>query len=264
MPIRNEPWPQGTPAWVDLQADDVAAASEFYGALFGWSFNDMGPEAGGYVIAELNGSTAAGIGPKPQGMPMPSAWTTYLAVDDAEATVSKIADAGGAILAPAFDVMDAGRMAIAADPTGAVFGLWQSKRHTGAAIYNEPGAYVWNEVHTRDLAAAEAFYTAVFGYTITSMDPSAPDAYKVFTVPGGADVAGGIANDAAEPGEGAYWLTWFAVADTDASVATATRLGASVMLPPMDSAIGRMAVVAGAQGEAFGLIAMAAGNAAQG
>ena len=256
MPVRNEPWPPGTPCWVDLQADDVKAASAFYGALFGWTFNDLGPEAGGYVMAELNGSVAAGVGPKPEGSPMPSAWTTYLAVEDADATAAKITAAGGAVTTPPFDVMDAGRMAVAADPTGAVFGLWQAERHNGAEAYNEPGAYVWNEVHTRDLAAAEAFYSTVFGYTIAAMDPSAPDAYKVFTVPGGADVAGGLANDAAEPGEGAYWLTWFAVADTDAAVATASGLGGSVLMPAQDSAIGRMAVVAGAQGEAFGLIAM--------
>jgi uncharacterized protein len=263
MTIRTEPWPQGTPSWVDLAVDDPAAASAFYAALFGWTYLEQAPETEGYRIALLDGQMAAGIGPKPQGMPMPSSWTTYLAADDADAIAEKAQAAGGTVIAPAFDVMDAGRMAVIADPTGGVFGLWQTKAHPGATIYNQPGAYVWNELHTRDVASAEAFYTSVFDYTITAMDPTAPDTYKTFTVPGGADVAGGIANDAAEPGEGAYWLTWFAVEDADASVAQATGLGASVMLAPMDSPVGRMAVIAGPQGEAFGLIAMPAEEAAQ-
>ena len=97
MPKKTE-YAQGTPDWVDLQTTDQAAAKNFYGSLFGWSYDDrpMGPDAV-YSMATLNGETVAAIAPMPPGVPdgMPPMWNTYIAVDDVDAAVAKVQPAGG-------------------------------------------------------------------------------------------------------------------------------------------------------------------------
>lgn len=257
MPTHDGAWPQGTPCWVDCQADDTAAARRFYAELFGWEIEDSPAEAGGYLMAMRNGRPAAGIGPKPQEMPVPSAWTTYLAADSADDVHAKIVAAGGQPFMEPFDVMDVGRMFVAADTTGAVFGVWESKAHTGAGIANEPGAYTWNELQTRDYKAGQVFYNEVFGYEYTEIGNGVDFNYSTAALPGtGADAMVAGVNDLTKmPGETPpHWLAWFAVADTDASLAKVTELGGSVMMPVSDSPFGRMAVVAGPEGEAFGII----------
>ena len=257
MPTRDSAWPQGTPCWVDAQVDDLTAARSFYSELFGWEVQDSPEEAGGYLMAMLNGKPAAGLGPKPEGMPMPSVWTTYLAADSADDIHAKVVAAGGQPFMEPFDVMDVGRMFVAADPTGAVFGVWEAKAHTGAGIANEPGAYTWNEVHTPGYEAAKKFYADAFGYTYTEIGDGETFNYATFAVPGQGDGAasGGVHDTSKEPGDTpAHWLTWFHVDDTDKTVETALGLGATVMMPIGDSPNGRMAVLAGPQGEAFGVI----------
>lgn len=260
MPTSDTPWAPGTPCWVDCQVEDTTSAREFYAELFGWDILDSPAEAGGYLMAMLHGKAAAGIGAKDPGQPFPSSWTTYIASEDVDATEAAVTTAGGQIVVPAFDVMTAGRMSVIADPTGGVAGVWQAGEHLGAGIVNEPGALCWNELHTRDYAAAKSFYTDVFGYGYTPMSPTGADeGYVTFALPGGEGPVGGIADDNAmpdAPNVPAHWLTWFAVGDADVSAALAAELGGSVLMPPSDSPIGRMAVVAGREGEAFGLIAL--------
>jgi predicted enzyme related to lactoylglutathione lyase len=256
MPVRDEAWPQGTPCWVDLMVDDVAAARAFYADLFGWEILDSPPGAGGYLMAMLRGRPAAGIMAKPEGVPMPSSWTTYLAADDADDISRKIADAGGRVMTPPMDVMDVGRMLVAADPTGAVFGVWQAKAHRGAGIFNEPGAYTWNEVQTRDFEAAKTFYAAVFGCQFADMGDIDAMRYSTAQLPGQPDHPVFGVNDLTKmPGVApAHWLAWFAVADCDERLAFVLGAGGMQMLPPTDSPFGRMAIVGGPQGEVFGLI----------
>src|ERR1017187_3041286 len=125
MVTRDTAWPSGTPCWVDLGVDDIAMASAFYAGLFGWEIQGGPPEAGGYAMCLANGQAVAGIGPK-QGPPgTPAAWTTYLASDDVGQTARKVKAAGGRVLMEPMDIMDVGRMAVGADPGGAVFGIWQ-------------------------------------------------------------------------------------------------------------------------------------------
>ncbi len=255
MPTRDTPWPQGSPCWVDLQVDDTTAARAYYSALFGWDVQDAPAEAGGYLMAMLDGRPAAGIGPKPAGQPMPSVWSTYLAVDDADATTATATAAGAMALMPPFDVLDLGRMTFLVDPTGAAFGVWEAKAHAGVGIVNQQGALCWNELHTRNLPAAQAFYAQVFGYEYTPMMPG----YATFALPGtGPEAAvGGLCDDGAmgvPVGAPAHWLTWFQVDDVDATLATAAELGSAVAMGPEDAPVGRMAVIIGAQGEAFGII----------
>ncbi|WP_280421460.1 VOC family protein [Nocardia carnea] len=258
MPIRETAWPAGTPCWVDCQVDDPVRARDFYGALFGWEVAGTAPEAGGYLMATVQGRSAAGIGPKPPGQVMRSTWTTYLASDDADATAAAVSAAGGTVLAPPFDVMDIGRMLVAADPTGAVFGVWQARKHFGAGIYNEPGAYCWNELHTAGYEQAQNFYSTVFGWHFTEVGDGENMVYATFALEPGGDPVGGFNDSTRTPDAGPpHWLAWFQVSDTDATLNSATGLGASVLMGAQDSPFGRMGVLAAPQGEAFGVIDIA-------
>lgn len=254
MPTRYEPWPDGTPCWVDCQVDDAAKAKEFYTALFGWEIHEGTEETGGYMMALNDGRPAAGIAQKPEGVPMPSTWSSYIASSDADAAFERAKAAGATFAMEAIDVMDFGRMTFGDDPTGAAFGIWQANQHNGVAVYNEPGALAWNELHTRDVNAATAFYTAVFGWEYD--DISNPDrTYVICKRPGDDDGIGGIYLDTMMPADvPANWLVWFAVAHCDECTTKATELDGTVLMPPSDSPLGRMSVVQGAQGEAFGLI----------
>ena len=253
MPTRDTPWPQGTPCWVDCQVDDTAAARAFYTDLFGWDVQDSPPEAGGYLMALLDGRPVAGIGPKPEGMDMPSAWTTYFAADSADAIAQKVAEAGGQPFMAPFDVLDVGRMFVAADPSGAPFGVWESRAHHGAGVYNQHGAYCWNELHTTAYARAEQFYAQVFDWTYTEIGDGVNFTYATFTVPGGDHEAGGVF-DAASSGTPPHWLSWFQADGTDGLLERARGLGAVVLQGPSDSPFGRMGVVQAPQGEMFGVI----------
>ena len=166
---RDTRWPAGTPCWVDVSVDDVPKAIAFYQALFGWDIQLGGPEVGGYSIAHQDGRIVAAVSPKMGAPDAPSVWTTYLASDDVDATAAKIKGAGGQLLAGPMDVMEEGRMAVAMDPAGAVFGLWQGGNTTGLGVANEPGALTWNEQFSRDFAGSQAFYRAVFGYGYQDM-----------------------------------------------------------------------------------------------
>src|SRR5664279_3254723 len=259
MATHDGRWPQGTPCWVDVQVDDVAAARALYADLFGWGIRDSPAEAGGYLMAMLDGRPAAGIGPKPSGMPLPAAWTTYLAADSADDIHAKVLAAGGQPFMDPFDVMidviNMGRMFVAADPTGAVFGVWEAKVHTGVGVYDLPGTHTWNELQTRDYDAGKAFYAAVFGYAYTEIGDGDNYNYATFITPGGEDSVGGVNDLTKMPGETpSHWLTWFNTADVDASVLKAGQLGASVMMETSDSPFGRMAILSGPQGETFGVI----------
>lgn len=249
MVTRDTTWPPGTPSWVDAVVDDMDKATAFYTGLFGWDIQvDPNPLAGGYAMGKRDGRDVAGIGPK-QDPQMPSAWTTYLAVDDVDQIVGKINDAGGQVIMEPFDVMEHGRMAIASDPGGAVFGLWQARKHIGMGRANEPGSVTWNENMSRDHAGNRKFYNAVFGYEYEEMgDESFP--YATMRINGN-DV-GGIGE--VQGDSPAHWMTYFMVEDTDAAVAKLTELGGSVMKPAFDSSQGRIAIVSDDQGAVFALI----------
>jgi predicted enzyme related to lactoylglutathione lyase len=257
MPTRDEVWPTGTPCWIDVMVPDPGAAREFYSGLFGWDIQDGPPEAGGYLMCMLNGRPAAAISPKPEGNPFPNVWSTYLASDDVDATVAKATKAGSQILSEPMDVMTAGRIAFAIDPTGAPFGIWQGGDHLGVGVYNEPGAMVWNEVMTRDYEGAKAFYGKVFGYTYESFDELDGDfSYSTIRRAGDGAVVGGVGElEAGSPAEASPgWTVYFSVEDCDASAARAVELGATIVRDPTDTPFGRMAPLIGAQGETFSLV----------
>ncbi len=255
MVQRDTPWPAGTPCWVDLGTDDVARATTFYSTLFGWDTEVGPPEAGGYVMCMAQGRPVAGIGPKMGPAEVPTAWTTYLASDDVDATTSKVGAAGGAVLAEPFDVMDVGRMSVAADPGGAVFGIWQARTHRGMGLANEPGAVCWNENMSRSFEANERFYTDVFGY---SYDDMSSDDFKYATFKTNGDSMGGIGDLATmAPAETpAHWMTYFGVHDADEAAEVVTKLGGGIMRPAWDTPYGRMAILSDDQGAVFAIMAM--------
>lgn len=253
MVTRDTAWAAGTPCWVDLGADDLGRARAFYSGLFGWQIAEGPPEAGGYSMCELDGQMVAGIGPK-MGPETPVAWTTYLATDNADATADKITAAGGRLISEPFDVMDAGRMAIAADPAGAVFGIWQSGRHTGFQRANEPGSLIWSENLSPDFDGSKAFYQAVFGFTYG--DIPGDFRYATLDLPGG--TVGGIGE--AQGRQPAHWGAYFAVTDTDAAATSTASMGGRVISPPTDTPYGRMATLSDDQGAVFSVMSSPAGQ----
>jgi predicted enzyme related to lactoylglutathione lyase len=245
-------YPPGTPSWVDLATTDLEGAKAFYGALFGWEFEDMGPEAGGYTMCALRGQQVAGLGPT-MGEGIPPAWSTYVSVEDADTTAKAVESAGGSALAPPFDVFDSGRMAVFADPTGAAISVWQPKEHHGAGLVNEPGAFCWNELHTRDVEGAKKFYQTVFNWEGVTHDMGGM-AYTELKLDE-KSIAGMMAmGDEYPPEVPAHWLVYIDVEDTDATVAKATSLGGAVVSPPMDSPAGPFAVLRDPAGAVFAVI----------
>jgi predicted enzyme related to lactoylglutathione lyase len=246
----------GTPCWVDVTTTDLDRTTSFYSDLFGWETEAMQEEAGGYTMFTKDGKRVAAASPPPPGSEaMPSHWTTYIASDDADATAARITESGGTVLMEPFDVFDSGRMAIAQDPGGAVFGIWQAREHHGAELANEPGSLSWNENQTRDPERAAKFYSDVFGYEIEEAQMGEGPPYRVLKVDG-RGVAGMMAMTPQMADVPPNWSTTFAVEDTDAAAKRAEELGASVIVPPFDIPnVGRYAVVQDPVGVVFGIMA---------
>ena len=247
----------GTPIWVDIAAADVESTKRFYKSVFGWDAKAAADDdsAGGYGMFTADGKLVAGYGPQ-QNPGQPVAWSTYILVDDAAATTAAAKAAGATVLVDAMEVMDAGSMAVFADPTGAVISVWQAGRHTGAELFNSPGALTWNELATRDPGKAAEFYTTVFGWEAPG-DPATAE-YTEWKNDG--KVVGGMMpmGDRIPADVPPHWLAYFAVASADDTVAAVEAAGGKVMMPAMDIPQGRFAVVTDPEGAAFAVIQMKA------
>jgi predicted enzyme related to lactoylglutathione lyase len=246
----------GTPSWVDLGTPDPADARRFYSGLFGWTINEGPPEAGGYSICELDGKPVAGLGPQ-MNPEMPPWWTTYISVADAGETAAAITEDGGTLIVEPMDVMDVGRMAVAVDPTGAVFSIWQPRLHIGAGIVNDVNSFCWNELTTRDPQRSIEFYGAVFGWTASILTNVGAPNYTEFHL-GGRGIAGMMPMDgdswpADMPN---HWMVYFAVDDCDAAATRVAELGGTVVTSPTDVPPGKFAVVKDPQGAVFSIIAL--------
>src|SRR3954470_21228531 len=263
----------GVPCWIDTTQPDPRAAVAFYGDLFGWEFEDvMPPESPArYFIARIRGGDVAAVGSQPQGAPPAAVWNTYVWVADADETAAKVRAAGGRVLREPDDVGAAGRMAVLADPAGAAFRVWQAAEHRGATVVNEHGALNFNNLHTRDLDGARAFYGAVFGWELLGFGDAgmwALPAYGDFLeerTPGlrerqaqmGAParfeevVASATPIPADQPDVPARWGVTFAVDDADEIAARAGELGGQVIVPPFDAPWVRMTIIRDPQGATF-------------
>jgi uncharacterized protein len=287
MPERDGYIP-GVPCWVDASEPDPEAAVDFYGALFGWEFQEVMPPGseGKYFIArreatgwslfdqsgDVRGGDVAAIGSIPKTAPPAARWNTYFWVDSADEAASKVRDAGGGVVVEPFDFMDASRMAVFTDPEGAAFRVWEAKGHRGAGLVNDPGSLNFNGLNTRDVEGARSFYGSVFGWRTLTLEFGA----EMWALPGYGDhlerdnpglrrqiaEAGGpegfedvvatinpIADD--QPDTPAHWSVTFAVDDADAAAAKATELGGRVIVPPFDAPWVRMTVIGDPQGATF-------------
>ena len=248
----------GTPSWVDMASPDLDASIDFYGELLGWEvpMGENTEATGGYRIATQRGKSAAGMMPQMQ-EGQPPAWVTYVSVEDADATTEKVKSAGGQVIVEPTDVMDLGRMAVFADPTGAVIGIWQPGTFPGAELVNEPGTFSWNELNTRDPEAAKAFYSSVFDWTARDVDMGEAGTYTTWRHPDRSDdedsIGGMLDIRGRVPEEvPAHWLTYFTVEDRDATVEKAQELGAETAMA-MEFEMGRLAILRDPHGAAFGV-----------
>lgn len=248
----------GTPCWIDLSTPDQDAAADFYGGLFGWSVveDENAEQTAGYRVATLRDKAIGGV-MKIMEEGQPPAWSTYVATDDADATVAKARETGGNVVVEPMDVLDYGRMAFLADPTGAMIGIWQAGKNTGAGLVNEPGSLTWNELNTRDVGAAKDFYGATFGWTFEDEDVPSGGTYTTITLDD--NRVGGILDIGARgvPEEvPAHWQVYFAVEDTDATVEQAKAGGGGVMVEPFDVPVGRIAILHDPYRASFAVIAL--------
>lgn len=242
--------PPGTFSWVHLAAPDPEAAKAFYGGLFGWGMEDLpAGEAGTYTLCRLGGRAVAGISGRGAGDQGPPGWTSYITVRSADEAARRAAELGGTVAAEPADVMDAGRTARVADPTGASVALWEPRTHIGAERVNEPGCFSWNELATRDPEAAGRFYESLLGWRLET--PDGLGGYQVIANDGRSN--GGIRRIGDD--EPAGWTVFFTVADIEAATAMARELGGSVPLGPLELPTGRFAMVQDPQGAAFALFA---------
>jgi len=272
MPERDGYIP-GVPCWADTSQPDPGAAAEFYAGLFGWEFESVMPpdSPGEYLVGRIRGLDVAAVGSIPEGAPQMAMWNTYIWVDSADETAAKVRDAGGTVLMEPFDIMDAGRMGVFADPEGAVFCVWQAKQHRGSRIVNEHGAVNFNTLQTRDPEPAKAFYRAVFGWETLDLGgggmwtlpgygdhlaQSDPDIRERVSELGGPtgfeDVVAAI--NVIRPDQGdmpANWSVTFGVDDADAIAGKAIGLGGKLLMAPFDAPWVRMAVIEDPAGAAF-------------
>jgi predicted enzyme related to lactoylglutathione lyase len=247
--------PPGQFCWTDLTTTDPDAAKAFYVGLFGWDVEDMPmPGGGAYSMARIDGKYVAAIAPQPpqqREAGVPPMWNNYVAVESADEAAQRAEQLGATVHAPAFDVMEAGRMAVVQDPQGAFFMLWQARQHIGAALVNAPGALSWNELASPDVEGSKGFYGELFGWTFDSLE-GGPGPY--FVIRNGERSNGGI-RQLQEPGVPPHWLAYFGADDADAALAKAQELGGGKLVDPLDIPNGRIAVARDPQGAAFALYA---------
>ncbi len=246
----------GTFSWTDLGTTDTEGAKRFYTQLFGWDAEDMPAGDGAvYTMFVKDGKTVAACyeqyaEQREQGVP-PN-WLSYVTVTSADDSAKRASSLGGSVLQQPFDVLDVGRMALVADPQGAVLALWQPRSHIGAQLVNEPGALCWNDLRTTDTVGAVSFYTQLFGWGAEEIDIGPAGTYTTLRV--GESANGGIMRlPEAMTGVPPHWGVYFAVEDCDKGVALVEQLGGSLMVPPIEVPAGRFALVADPQGAPFSL-----------
>ena len=248
----------GTFCWNELGTTDTAEARDFYTSLLGWTSVDtpMPQDMGTYTLLNLRDQNVAGMyklqGPQFEGVP--SHWLSYVWVDAVDASAEKIARLGGKLVAPPMDIEGVGRMAIAADPTGAQFAVYRGREHPGAAQFDDSpeGSFCWNECISSDVAKAAEFYCALFGWTANQHNPD----YTMLM--SGDRMAGGLMALKPEMGPVSNWMAYISVDNCDASAAETAKLGGRVLAGPMEiPTAGRFAVLQDPTGAVVSIIALA-------
>ncbi|MFC1419817.1 VOC family protein [Streptacidiphilus cavernicola] len=241
---------------MSLTAHDLTAAEHFYGALLGWEFGSDGVDLGPYRRALVNGLPVAGLGEMPPGTGMPVDWITYFAADNADEVAHRVRCSGGTVaLGPLDSETGAGRRAVAADPDGAVFGIWETQLYGGWGLQHQPGAAAWSELETTGARRAGTFYQGVFGSSAVRSEAAGVRREQdlvVLTV-AGRRVAG--IRQVPRLRDRPHWRILFTVDSVDEVAANAAALGGTVEQPPADTPFGRMALLRDPQGAPFGVVA---------
>lgn len=245
-------YPDGLFNWVDLATTDLNGAKAFYSELFGWETAEIPIDGGGvYLMFQIDGHDVAGAGSldaEMQAQGVPPHWSSYVKHADVDGATQKAADAGGQVLFPPMDVMDAGRMTMVQDPSGAVFGIWEPHNHIGAQLVNRPGALVWNELQTRDLDAAKDFYRDVFGWEYNVDEQGYVVCIQDGRVQAGMMAIGEDWDENVPPN----WTVYFMADDIEETARRAGELGGAVIVPPTSAGeLGTFAVIRDPQGGVF-------------
>lgn len=239
----------GTISWSDLGTSDPDGAKSFYSSLFGWEQDDMPiPDGGTYTMLRKDGKDAAALSAAQEGMP--TVWNTYVTVESANNAAAKAGELGATVIAEPFDVMDAGRMAVIADPTGAVFCVWEPGQNIGAEIVNGPGALTFSQLNTADPDRAIEFYSGLFGW---GSEPVEGGNMRYWALSNGERMAGGIMEMPADMGAPPHWLNYFGIESVEDAVGRIGELGGQIMLPPTELPGGKIIVASDPQGAMFGL-----------
>jgi len=248
----------GTPSWIDLATTDPDGAKTFYAGIFDWTAEDVPTDTGTYTMFMLKGKPVAAVFAMAEEMAdrgFPPHWVTYITVDDVDSATVRVVAAGGTVVQAPYDVTDSGRMAVALDPGGASFALWQPGSHFGSAFANEHGSFTWNELQTSDPDRAAAFYSAALGWEAESAEMPSGITYTSFRV-GDRAVAGMMAIQPEWGPVPPNWAVYLAVDDCDKAVAAASELGGSVEMPAADIPdVGRFALLKDPQGAYFYVMA---------
>jgi uncharacterized protein len=258
----RDSYPPGVPCWVDTGQPDVDAALDFYGTVFGWDFagpGEMpGEPPGRYYVAQVAGRDVAGISTQPPGRP--TVWNTHVAVASVDDAARAAADNGGSVLVAPFEAPPAGRMAVLADPAGAVICAWEPGERQGAQRINEPSAWAMSRLTTSACDAAMGFYETVFGWESEGLSFGDATA-TLFRLPGyvGGEPEQPVPRDSiavmmeADPGTPPHWSVDFWIDDTDAAVERAVAAGGAALAAPFDIPMFRTAVLRDPQGAAFSI-----------
>jgi predicted enzyme related to lactoylglutathione lyase len=253
MALMTEPFAPGAPNWIDLGTTDVKGAAEFYGALFGWTFEDLGPDAGGYGMLKLDGKEVAGIGPATDPA-RGTSWAIYFASADVAGTARKVEEHGGKVIVEPMPVFEHGSMAVFTDPHGAFFSVWQPDKMRGVGVQGKSGSLSWVELVTPDVDTSKTFYQEVLGVTMRDIHMDGELTYTLLQA-GGQNTAGmmKIAPEMTAMGMKPHWSVYFEVDDADSAAARAIEHGATETLRE-ESPAGRFAILTDPQGGSFSII----------
>jgi predicted enzyme related to lactoylglutathione lyase len=242
-----EKYDPGMFCWIELATNDGAAAKSFYASVFGWTTNDMPiPDGSVYTMLQVDGHTLGALYETKDQSP---AWNSYVNVASADESAQRAQESGAKVIAPPFNVMDVGRMAVIADPQGASLCLWQAGKTIGAAIRGEFNTLCWNELMTPDIDGAREFYKNLFGWNL-KVSPE----YTEINL--GTTGIGGMMQITPEmQGMPTAWTPYFAVSDADATVDKIKSSGGKVFMGPHEVPnVGRFTVCADQQGAMFNII----------
>jgi predicted enzyme related to lactoylglutathione lyase len=240
----------GTFCWVDLGTSDARSAKTFYSDLFLWEYEDVPMGDGStYTLASRNGHVVAGLYDI-RAAGQPPAWVSYVAVEEVDAAADRARELGATVISGPEDAGHVGRLAVLADPTGAVFALWQAGERAGASLVNAEGALCMNQLNSSDTEASQGFYQGLFLWQFNELDTGGGPRY--WSVLNGNTLnAGMMPLPEGAAGTPSNWLAYFAVEDLDGVQGRISAGGGDVVVEQTQVPAGTFLVARDPQGAYF-------------